>query len=325
MRVLDTSPASIGLAAEAIRSGGLVAFPTETVYGLGANAFDPVACAGIFEAKQRPKFDPLIVHVASVEQAEELAGPLNPQARKLAGAFWPGPLTLVLPKTPAVPGIVTAGLPTVAVRFPSHPVARELISRAGVPIAAPSANKFGGLSPTTARHVVEELGERVEFVLDGGRCPVGVESTIVKVGDPPVLLRPGGLPLEDLERCIGRVAVSTGPTPVPEAPGQLSRHYSPRTPLELARRCAGRCAGPKVPPGVRVGYLAFRDPPSDVEAEVVEVLSPGGDLREAAANLFAALHRLDAAGVDLIVAERVPDEGLGRAIMNRLTRAARAG
>lgn len=308
---------NIERAAKFIREGNVVAFPTETVYGLGASAFDARAVARIFELKARPRFDPLIVHIASLTEVESLAASIPRAARKLAEQFWPGPLTLVLPKHPIVPDIVTAGLPSVAIRQPDHPVALALIRAAGVPIAAPSANQFGRTSPTTAAHVDEQFGEQLELILDGGSCRVGVESTIVSFVEPtPVLLRPGGVPLEDIEAAIGSVAVQTSDGDRPLAPGQLPSHYAPRTPLRLLHASDS----PQLA-GQRVGLLSFRRPLNSAGLTAVEILSEEGDLCEAAANLFAAIRRLDAQRLDLIVAESVPETGLGRAIMDRLRRA----
>jgi len=305
---------SITRAADIIRRGGLVAFPTETVYGLGADALNAVAAAGIFEAKGRPRFDPLIVHIAGTDALPLLAERPHPLAEKLIDAFWPGPLTVVLPKSAAVPDIVTAGLGTVALRMPAHPVARELIALSGTPIAAPSANPFGFISPTTAEHVERQLGDRVEMILDGGPCSVGVESTIIAFGDTgPRLLRPGGLALEEIEAIIGPVA--TALTSGVEAPGQLPSHYSPRTPVIILDDTDVAAEG--------AAYLAFREPPAGRRYAKVEVLSPRGDLREAAARVFSALHSLDASGAPVIVAEPVPEIGLGLAIMDRLRRAAK--
>ncbi len=309
-------PAALSQAADMLAAGGIVAFPTETVYGLGASAFDASAAARVFEAKNRPSFDPLIVHVHTVEQAAACTTDFPDIAQELADRFWPGPLTLVMPKTPKIPDLVTAGLPTVAVRMPNHPVALDLIRRAGVPLAAPIANPFGALSPTTADHVRRHLGDKVDAVLDGGACPVGVESTIVSLaGKRPVLLRPGGIPAEAIERVVGRLDRPDPNQKKPAAPGQLPSHYAPRTPLYPAD-------ANHLPTNGRVGLLALH-PPADADAfAAVEVLSPRGDLCEAAANLFAALHRLDALGLDAIVAESMPNEGLGVAINDRLQRAA---
>ena len=310
-------------AAEALRSGRLVALPTETVYGLGANALDPEAVARVFEAKGRPRFDPLIVHVANRSAARALAAAWPEAAERLARAFWPGPLTLVLPKGPRIPDLVTAGLPSVALRVPDHPLTLEVLRRAGVPVAAPSANRFGGVSPTSAEHVRAELGEAVDVVVDGGPCRTGVESTVVSLlEDPPRLLRPGGLTVEELEEQVGELLPP--PPTAPDdpggraSPGMLSRHYATRTPLVLAvdeRQALSQAEGR------RAGLLQVLGP-APAGFAVVEALSPDGDLVEAAAGLFAAMRRLDEAGLELIVARLPPERGLGRAIADRLRRAA---
>ncbi len=303
-------------AAVILKSGGVVAFPTETVYGLGANALDPIAVARVFEIKGRPHFDPLIVHLAALRQMRDLVTRLPEQAQALMRFFWPGPLTLVLPKSDLVPDIVTAGLPTVAIRMPDHPIALALIRKSGVPIAAPSANLFGHVSPTTADHVRQQLGDRVDMVLDGGRCPVGVESTVISILNGTVtLLRPGGTPLEEIERMVGPVQRHPERQTIPVSPGQLPHHYAPRTPLLLKGQNLPESA-------LRRGLLSFTIPASTEGFVAVEVLSTTGDLREAAANLFAALHRLDTMQLDVIVAELVPEIGLGLAINDRLRRAA---
>jgi L-threonylcarbamoyladenylate synthase len=310
---------TIRMAAQIIKRGGLVAFPTETVYGLGADAFNPLAVARVFEVKKRPFFDPLIVHVARPAELEKLVANIPPDAKKLIELFWPGPLTVVLPKREEVPEIVTAGLPTVAVRMPDHPVALSLIEMAGTPIAAPSANLFGYLSPTTAEHVQEQLDGEIDFILDGGPCRVGVESTILAFSKGhPELLRPGGVSLEEIESILGEVDVRRSEGKNPEAPGMLPTHYAPRTPLILRPRDRIADAAKKG----RVGVLALRRIKEDIgDPPVLETLSETGDLREAAANLFAAIRRLDALNLDRIVAETVPEEGLGLAIMDRLRRA----
>jgi L-threonylcarbamoyladenylate synthase len=311
-------PAAIAEAAAVLRRGGLVAFPTETVYGLGADAFQPGAVARIFEVKARPSFDPLIVHVADVEALERVVQGTDPRVETLAAHFWPGPLTLVLPRRREVPDLVTAGLDTVGVRVPAHPGARALLVECGTPVAAPSANPFGYVSPTTAAHVAELLGSSVDVVLDGGPCDVGVESTIVSlVDDPPLLLRPGGVSLEDLERALGRKLEARGPGARPTAPGQLEKHYATRTPLKVLDGPAGEA--PSSP--ARVGLLALRGSERERGYAAVEVLAPDGRLATAAAALFAALRRLDAAGLDLILAEPCETKGLGLAIMDRLRRA----
>jgi L-threonylcarbamoyladenylate synthase len=303
-----------------LRGGGVAAFPTETVYGLGADARNDAAVARIFEIKGRPRFDPLIVHVAEPGMLADVAAEIPPAARELIRRFWPGPLTLVLPKRPEVSDLVTAGLPTVGVRMPRHPLALELIRRAGVPVAAPSANPFGKTSPTDAEHVAAGLGSRVDAILDGGPCPVGVESTILSFADDvAVVLRVGGLALEEIEAAIGPVRVAPPTDEVPLAPGRLLRHYAPHTPLEVVEETAA------LKGHAGTGLLAFRGHPAEAAFGAVEVLSRAGDLREAAAHLFAALRRLDGAGLQRIVAERAPDHGLGRAINDRLRRAAHGG
>lgn len=309
-------------AAVILRNGGTVAFPTETVYGLGASALDPHAVARIFEIKQRPRFDPLIVHVSSVAQGRQVARAWPDAARALTRRFWPGPLTLVLPKAEAVPDIVTAGLSTVALRMPAHPLALALIAEAGVPIAAPSANRFGSLSPTTSEHVRMQLGEAVDLVLDGGPCRVGIESTVVALSGGPLLLRAGGTPVEEIEDVIGPVQRPGTDPERPASPGQSARHYASRTPLILCEDWLEREELRDRGDSTRSGLLTLRPPRTEGPFEAVEVLSASGDLPEAAANLFAALYRLDALGLDRIVAVKVPDVGLGLAINDRLRRAA---
>ncbi len=316
MPVIKATTKNIRKAAALLREGGVVAFPTETVYGLGADGTDPGACARIFEIKGRPRFDPLILHECSAARAGKLFSRVPAPARRLMRRFWPGPLTLVLPKSAAIPDIVTSGLRTVAVRVPANPVARALIKAAGRPVAAPSANRFGRLSPTTAAHVRRQLGEGPDLILDGGRTSIGVESTIITFrGGRPVLLRPGGLPLEDIEAVAGKAsAPEPGGDKNPAAPGCLKKHYAPKVRLRII-------AGPEgIKPSRRAAYLAFSKRPAG-RWKASAVLSPSGDLREAAAALFAALHRLERCGAAVIYAERVPARGLGRAIMDRLKRA----
>ena len=322
------SDTAIEQASKILRSGGLVAFPTETVYGLGADAFNERAVARVFEVKNRPRFDPLIVHIADAGSVERLAADFSAGAQRLAARFWPGPLTLVLTKKPIVPDLVTAGCSTVALRVPDHPLTLELLRAAGLALAGPSANPFGCISPTTAAHVREQLGDRIDMVLDGGPCRVGVESTVLQLTDErPILLRPGGTTLEEIEQVIGSVSLPTT-TAVREAPGgmaspgMLSRHYAPRTPLIVRTPETGSIAENALGKEKRLGLLAFRPGGDVAQFARVEVLSPGGDLREAAANFFAALRRLDAAGLELIVADQLPESGLGRALNDRLRRAA---
>jgi L-threonylcarbamoyladenylate synthase len=348
MTTLSTSPEDLRRAAEAIRAGLLVAFPTETVYGLGADAFNPAALARIFAAKGRPRFDPLIVHIAAPETLDRLAdlsalaAPLREKALLLGGRFWPGPLTLVLPKKPLVPDLATSGLPTVAIRFPDHPVAQELIRLSTEAVAAPSANPFGSLSPTRAEHVGEQLGDKIDFIIDGGRTTVGVESTVLDLsggwGNPgaragaagakPWLLRPGGVSREAIEALIGELEVpGPGEGGPPVSPGQLKSHYAPHTPLSL--HSPETMAALRYRPGER--YLFFsgaaRDAwlatqPEAPPPDSAWALSGSGDTLEAAANLFDLLHRLDRPGASRIHAEEAPGEGLGPAINDRLFRAA---
>ncbi|HAF95577.1 MAG: threonylcarbamoyl-AMP synthase [Elusimicrobia bacterium GWF2_52_66] len=316
MKIVKATPVNIKKAAASIRRGGVVAFPTETVYGLGADGFNPEACARIFEIKKRPRFDPLILHAASLGQAKKLFSKIPKPALKLMKKFWPGPLTLVLAKTKAVPGIVTAGLDTVAVRVPAHPMALKLIKLSGRPIAAPSANLFGRLSPTTARHVKNQLGNGPDIILDGGKAGVGVESTIIAfIGAKPVLLRPGGLAVEKIEKIVGKLFTPARGAKKPIAPGGLKKHYSPAVKLKLVNNESSARPGP------RSAYLAFSKLPPG-KYKKTELLSAKGDLREAAANLFKCLHSLERKGVGVIYAERVPRHGLGLAIMDRLKRGA---
>jgi L-threonylcarbamoyladenylate synthase len=337
-QIVDTDePHSLGaaatMAAKLLLAGDVVALPTETVYGLAANALDPVAVAKIFAVKERPSFDPLIVHVRNLDAVREIAdipSEIEDAVLKLANAFWPGPLTLLLPKKAIVPDLVTSGLPTVAVRVPSHAVFRRVLKECRVPLAAPSANRFGRISPTTAAAVEKELGGRIPLILDGGACGEGLESTILRVTRPP------GSPKPVLE------TVRTGPVtremlkqfgvvkkgsrdPSPEAPGQMASHYAPATPLRLLAE--GEGFSPQ--PGKTYGLLSVDGEPRRLNLSdfaTVAVLSPGsGKLSEAAIRLFALLRQLDEAGVDEIIAEPVAEQGLGAAIMDRLRKAAGRG
>jgi len=303
-------------AAEIIRSGGLVAIPTETVYGLGADALNPAACARIFAAKKRPFFDPLIVHISDIEMLKTVVSSVPEKAQRLMDLFWPGPLTFVLPRSAAVPDIATSGLPTVAVRMPAHPAAREIIRRSGTPIAAPSANPFGYISPTTAAHVEAQLGDDVDLIIDGGSCSVGVESTIVSFQESVIrLLRPGGISREDLESAVGEIFTDISSDEAIHAPGMLDSHYAPKARLVLISE------DDPVTPSFNSALLSFRKPVQD-GFKASEVLSVSGDLSEAAVNLFAAMRRLDESGAEIIYAHRVPEHGLGDAVMNRLRKAA---
>jgi L-threonylcarbamoyladenylate synthase len=311
-RRVQPDQAGVSEAARLLAAGGLVAFPTETVYGLGADATDARAVARLFAAKGRPSFNPLIAHVGDVAAARR-AGKLSPFAEKLAAAFWPGPLTLVVPASDLVCELARAGLSTVALRVPKHPVAQALLAAFGKPIAAPSANRSGHVSPTTADHVLADLAGLVDFVVDGGPTPLGLESTIVDVsGAAARLLRSGGVPRADVERALGITLAAAGPNV--QAPGMLASHYATRARLRLDVH--------EVRPGEAL--LAFGAPrPAGAEgaAHVLD-LSPRGDLLEAAANLFAHLRALDATGVSVIAVAPIPAPGLGEAINNRLERAA---
>ncbi len=317
-------PAAIEEGAKLLRAGALVAFPTETVSGLGADAFDAAAVARVFEVKARPSFDPLIVHLSERSDLARVAATNDPRVERLAARFWPGPLTLVLPRRPELPEIVTAGLDTVGVRVPAHTAACALIRAAGTPVAAPSANPFGYVSPTTASHVAELLGDAVDLILDGGPCRVGLESSIVALaGGAPAMLRPGGVAREEIEEALGApLAQSHPPAGGPLAPGQLARHYATRTPVRILSAAAGPC-----PPGAgeRVGLLAWTDAPGREGYAAVEILAPDGRAGTAATGLFAALRRLDALGLDAILAEPCEERGLGLAIMDRLRRCAAKG
>jgi L-threonylcarbamoyladenylate synthase len=336
MVTLSTSPADLRRAAEAIRAGLLVAFPTETVYGLGADAFNQAALARIFAVKDRPRFDPLIIHIADRDTLDRLAD-LSALSRTLRDK------ALVLPKRPLVPGLATSGLPTAAIRFPDHPAARELIRLSTAAVAAPSATRFGSLSPTRAEHVREQLGDRIDFLIDGGRTAVGVESTVLDLSgmagtgrpDIPRLLRPGGVSREAIEALIGAVELpgpeGEGRAP-PVSPGQLKSHYAPRAPLSLHR--PGGMAALRYRQGE--GYLFFSGADRDAWLEGQQgpetpppdsalALSRSGDTLEAAANLFDLLHRLDRPGTSRIHAGEAPPEGLGPAINDRLFRAAGGG
>ncbi len=308
---------AVARAVELLNAGEPVALPTETVYGLAADATRAEAAVKIFEAKDRPFFDPLIVHLPDLEWLERIARADSPLVTSLIEKFWPGPLTLILPRRDLVPDLVTSGLVTVAVRMSAHPVFRAVATAFGKPLAAPSANPFGRISPTTAQHVRDGLDGRIPLIVDGGPCAVGIESTIVLIADDGMrILRAGPIGPEDLA-LYGEVRTEiAGGTPI--APGQLKSHYAPRIPLRLAEHRTSNIEHRTS----KCGLLAFTSPENADEFSAVEILSPTGDLREAAATLFAKLRRLDEAGLDLIIAEPVPEHGLGIAIMDRLRKAA---
>ncbi len=300
-------------------SGELVAIPTETVYGLAANALSAIAVAKIFEAKDRPSFDPLIVHTSAWDRVEQWVQDIPALAHQLAAAFMPGPLTLLLPKKQIIPDLVTAGLPRVGIRLPSHPMTQSLLAQLDFPVAAPSANPFGYISPTTAQHVDDQLGSKVSYILDGGSCEVGVESTIISFEEErAVILRKGGTPVEAIEAVIGPVEVRAHSTSNPTAPGMLKSHYAPRIPFllgntaELVKQHAGK----------KLGVLAFSKPIEHQDVRFQQILSPTRNLSEAAQRLFASMREMDQMDLDLIIAEYLPEEGLGRAINDRLRRAA---
>lgn len=308
-------------AAGLLRQGQLVAIPTETVYGLAANALEEKAVLKIFEAKQRPFFDPLIVHVPSLEQALLYADISDERLMALARRYWPGPLTLLLPKKELVPPIVTSGLERVGIRVPAHHLTLDLLKEAGLPLAAPSANPFGYISPTLAAHVDKQLGNKVSYILDGGNCSIGIESTIAGVeGGSLVIYRLGGLAVEAIEKIAGPARLMLNSGSDPASPGQLTQHYAPRKKMflgnleDLAKEHAGK----------KTILITFGDTPQDTAGSAVLNLSPAGSITEAALNLFRMLREADESGADLILAEPVPPEGLGAAINDRLSRAAAA-
>lgn len=302
-----------------LESGALVAIPTETVYGLAANALEPVAVARIFEVKNRPSFDPLIVHVASLDRAREFVKEIPDQAHQLVNNFWPGPLTVLLNKTEKIPDIVTSGLDRVGIRCPDHSLTRTLLEQLPFPLAAPSANPFGYVSPTTAQHVQNQLGDKIPYILDGGTCAVGIESTVIGwENSRPVIYRMGGISVEQIESVIGKVIVKAHSSSRPQAPGQLQSHYAPRKKFllgDLEKLTKSNT-------GKHVGILSFSQNISGIPRENQLVLSPSSSLTEAAHNLFSMLRQFDQMNIDVVLAEEVPNEGLGRAINDRLRRAA---
>lgn len=308
----------IEIAAKYIQEGKLVAFPTETVYGLGANALDPIAVAKIFELKERPTFDPLIVHISSIDDLKKLTTSTDSRVLKLAERFWPGPLTIVLPKSSIVPDIVTSGLSTVGIRMPNNDIALELIKQSGCPIAAPSANKFGRISPTTAQHVKKQLPD-VDFILDGGKTKIGIESTIISLNDNGFeILRHGFITRKELEEVVPFYLQENFQEKTKNlvAPGMLKSHYSPNKPLYILGESVPKDLDKKVS-----GIISFSGKNID-GYKVIEILTSDCDLKKYAVNLFAAMHKLEESDVECIVAEAVPEFGIGIAIMDRLRKAA---
>lgn len=306
-------------AKQLLEQGDIVAIPTETVYGLAGNALNETALIKIFEAKNRPFFDPLIVHVSSLQQASLYAQSIPEQARILANHFWPGPLTLLLEKNKIIPDLATAGLPRVGLRCPHHALTLELLSQLSFPLAAPSANPFGYVSPTTALHVQQQLGDKLPYVLDGGPCEVGIESTVIGwENEAPVLYRLGGISLEQIESLIGKVTVLPHSSSSPQSPGQLKSHYSPVKKFILGNLKELSALVSQD----RTGVLVFQNNLEGIQPKNQLILSRSGDLKEAARNLFSMLRQFDEMDVDVVIAEEVPNSELGRAINDRLRRAA---
>ncbi len=315
MSIISTD---INKAIQILNQDDLVAIPTETVYGLAGNIYSEKAIKKIFELKKRPYFNPLIVHVGSLQQLDLLVEDIPEKAKILGNTFWPGPLTMVLKKKDNVPNSVTAGKNTVAIRIPNHPVALQLLESLNFPLAAPSANLFGSISPTNANHVANYFQNDLQMILDGGNCQKGIESTIIGFeNNEPVLYRLGSLSIEDIENSIGKVQIKNNNEKSPDAPGMLSRHYAPKTQTFLVK---------EIEPFIesytnkKIGLLLF-DKPSKSNVRHQEILSKNSDLKEAAANLYAALHRLDKMNLDIIIAQEFPNHSLGKSINDRLTRA----
>lgn len=307
---------SVSEAARLLKEGEVVAIPTETVYGLAGNAFEPKALAKIFAAKERPTFDPLIVHIADIAQLTDIAKDIPDAAYKLASAYWPGPMTMILPKKDCIPDLCTSGLPSVAMRFPSHPVAQAIIKESGLPLAAPSANLFKHVSPTTAEHVAAQLADRIAGIVDGGACSVGVESSIISLVGEPTVLRPGAVTPEMFAKILGEVKVkesTSKPGQAMAAPGQCDTHYKPQVPLYFG----------KVPEGFTLPAhtvrIAFGNQEGPIPATVN--LSKTGDMTEATAKLYAYMHDLDLPEYDLILVDPIPNTGVGMALNDRLKRA----
>lgn len=302
----------ISKAANIIKNSGLVVFPTETVYGLGANALDPIAVKKIFEAKERPSYDPLIVHIDSIDKIDMITSDFPVNAQILAKNFWPGPLTMILPKKANVPDLVTSNLPSVGIRIPNHPTTLEFLKEAGLPIAGPSANKFGYISPTKSNHLTDLLPS-VDYVLEGGECQVGIESTIISLVKEPVILRKGIITREEIENLIGPVSERVNSSSNPEAPGMLKKHYAPKTKLEIYNHTQ-KYTG-------KIAYISFGDRDIPLTCDKVVNLSEIGDYKEAAERIYATLRDLDNMGFDLILTSYLPEVGVGKAINDKLKRA----
>ncbi len=317
MKFLEATKENIKIAASILKSKGLVAFPTETVYGLGADGLNEIAVSKIFEAKQRPTFNPLILHISSIEMLEFVATITNKKIDLLTKKFWPGPLTLILKKKDIVPYIVTSGLDTVAVRMPSNKIALDLINEFGSPIAAPSANSFSQLSPTKAKHVAKQLNGKIDLILDGGKSNVGVESTIIEVtDDTQYLLRPGGIPKEEIEKVIGKLKNKSEIKKNPNSPGQLHIHYAPNMPIRFYNEKEIIRYSDK-----KLGGIFFSKIKNKELFCEIKILSENGEFHEAASNLFSHLHYMESQNLDMIFVEPVEEKGLGIAIMDRLTKA----
>ena len=311
----------INKAKDILENNGLVAIPTETVYGLAGNAYNEIAIKKIFELKQRPFYNPLIVHLKDVSSIYAVATDIPEIALKLAEKFWPGPLTLILNKQPQVSNLITAGKNTVAVRIPNHPVTLALLDTLDFPLCAPSANPFGSISPTNAKHVFDYFGEGIEAILDGGQCEKGVESTIIGFENGnPILYRHGSISVEEIEKITGKLGKHVNSDDAPNAPGMLSKHYAPMTDTYLTTDVPSLIETFK---GKRIGILLFNEPTQNTQIYYQELLSVSGDFNEAAKNLYAAMHRLDQKKLDVIIAERLPDIGLGKTINDKLERASK--
>ena len=308
------------LAAQILNNNKVIGFPTETVYGLAGNIYSEQAINSIFEIKKRPRFNPLIVHIATIDELDKIANEIPKNALKLAEKFWPGPLTLLLKKRDNVPDYITAGKDSVAVRIPNHPMALEILNAVGFPLAAPSANPFGSISPTTAQHVADFFPTEVEAVFDGGACQNGIESTIVGFdGEKVIIYRLGAISIEDIENIVGKTERLTVDENAPIAPGMLKKHYSPKTNFVLSNAVEVELLKHK---NLKIGVLSFTTNYISNDIKAIEILSPNGDFKEASRNLYAVMHRLDKQNLDIIISEIFPDHDLGKSINDRLSRAA---